>query len=158
MRLSLPTLDQPGKQTSKAEPLYTSMLNSISGQRSESMFVFVHTLTLTIPKKDPLRCISDGDMTSPKRFLFTQSKQRPRSYRVINDLFCFESGRTDCGIESFPLEPSFWELGVVAYEHWFQKKKKKKKRRKKERIVWPGNTAYIQTEGKQDYVTTGRSG
>lgn len=88
------------------------------------MFVFVHTLTLTIPKKDPLRCISDRDMTSPKRFLFTQSKQEPRSYRVINDLFCFESGRTDCGIESFPLEPSFWELGVAAYKHWFQNKKR----------------------------------
>lgn len=80
--MSLPTLDQPGEQTigraSKAEPLYTAMLNTVSGQRSESIFVFVHTLTLTIPKKDPLRCISDGDMTSPRKIsVYSEQTETP---------------------------------------------------------------------------------
>lgn len=130
------------------------MLNTVCGQRSESMFVFVHTLTLTIPKKDPLRCISDGDMTSPRKIsVYSEQTETPL---IPCDKWSFLFWKWPHRLWDWKL-PS-WTVFLRAGCGRLQTLISQKRKRKKERIVWPGNTAYIQTEGKEDYVVTGRSG
>ena len=158
MRLSLPTLDQPGKQTigraSKA------MLNSISGQRSESIFVFVHTLTLTIQKKkDPLRYISDGGHDITQKISVCSEQTGTPHIPCDKWSFLFWKWQHRLWDWKLPSWTVFLRAGCGRLQTLISKQnqRKEKKKKRKKRIVCPG-TAYIQTEGKQDYVITGRSG